>query len=192
MTIFRSLQRCSVRFKPGWLKGINRLVLKPLFLYIGCVHRLLALRWCHHPVRAQESSGGVFNPGCLCILLHSSIPLSWLVGSGSNQFLLPKNIPTAWCCHHHARQHKFYWFVPQDRGLHSILLTTCLVCALTSTTEPYIDRCVGLPNHVQPTELPTGELRLRCRHISRTTSGKKMHLSSMLSSMAKAVNTFLK
>ena len=48
------------------------------------------------PVWGQERSGA--GPGCLCTLLHSSFPLSWLV----SQFLLLKNIPTAWCCYHHA------------------------------------------------------------------------------------------
>jgi hypothetical protein len=31
-------------------------------------------------------------------LHRSSFPRSWLV----SQSLLLKNIPTAWCCHHHA------------------------------------------------------------------------------------------
>ena len=45
-----------------------------------------------------KSSGAGFHQGSLFTLLRSSFPQSWLV----SQSLLLKNIPTAWCCHHHA------------------------------------------------------------------------------------------
>lgn len=45
--------------------------------------------------------------------------------------------------------------------------------------------------HVQSSEFPTDGLKLSCRDISRLISGNKMQLSSILSLMAKAVNTFV-
>ncbi len=45
------------------------------------------------PVWGPERSGAGFHQGCLCTLLHSCFPRSWLV----SQSLPLKNIPTAWC-----------------------------------------------------------------------------------------------
>ena len=72
-------------------------------------------------------------------------------------------------------------------------LTSCLVCALTCTVNCgtlYRQVC-AFPNHVQSTEFTTGGLQLSCRNISRMISGNRMHLSSILSFMAKAVNTYV-
>lgn len=38
-----------------------------------------AERWPVVPVWGQDCSGAGLHPGCLCTLLHSSFPLSWLV-----------------------------------------------------------------------------------------------------------------
>ena len=68
--------------------------------YLSCLLRVVVLLKDEPSpsVWGQEHSGAGFHPGCLCTLLHSYFPLSWLV----SQFLSLKNIPTAWCCHHHA------------------------------------------------------------------------------------------
>ena len=78
-------------------------------------------------------------------------------------------------------------------GLQTISLTSCLVCALTCTVNCgtlYRQVC-AFPNHVQSTEFTTGGLQLSCRNISRMISGNRMHLSSILSFMAKAVNNYV-
>ena len=78
-------------------------------------------------------------------------------------------------------------------GLQTIPLTSCLVCALTCTVNCgtlYRQMC-AFPNHVQSTEFTTGGLQLSCRNISRIISGNRMHLSSILNFMAKAVNTYV-
>ena len=80
----------------GPLKDIHIVVLKPLLWYLGCVLRIVVLLKDEPSPPGQERSGAGFHPECLCTLLHSSFPLSWLV----SQFLPLKNIPTAWCCHH--------------------------------------------------------------------------------------------
>ena len=75
----------------------------------------------------------------------------------------------------------------QFLGLHG------LVCALTCTVNCgtlYRQVC-AFPNHVQSTEFTTGGLQSSCRNISRMISGNMMHLSSILSVMAKAVNTYV-
>ena len=59
-----------------------------------------------------------------------------------------------------------------------------------STVGPYIEVC-AFPNHVQSTKFTTGGLQLSCRNISRMISGNRMHQSSILSFMAKAVNTYV-
>ena len=41
--IFRSLQRCSIRFKSGPVKDIQKLVPKPLLRCLGCVLRVVVL-----------------------------------------------------------------------------------------------------------------------------------------------------
>ncbi len=61
----------------------------------------------------------------------------------------------------------------------------CLVCALKCTVNSktlYRQVC-AFPNHVQSTEFTTGRLQ------SSIISGNWMHLSSILSVMAKAMNT---
>lgn len=68
------------------------------------------------------------------------------------------------------------WFVPW----HALL-----------TVGPYIDKCVTFQNHFQLTALTTGGLQSSCRNISRMISGNEMHMSSILSVMAKAVNTYV-
>ena len=70
----------------------------PLKSWLCASVRCPAERWTVAPIWGEELSGAGFHSGCLCTLLHSSFPQSWLV----SQFLLLKNIPTAWCCHHHA------------------------------------------------------------------------------------------
>ena len=100
--IFRSLQRCSIMFKSGlwWpLKDIQRLVPKPLLYCLGCVLRVVVLLEGEPSPQSEVlSTGAGFHQGSLCTLLRSSLPQSWLV----SQSLLLKNIPTTWCCYHHA------------------------------------------------------------------------------------------
>ena len=73
----------------------------------------------------------------------------------------------------------------QFLGLHG------LVCVLTCTVNcgTLYGQVCAFPNHVQSTEFTTGGLQSSCRNISRMISGNRMHLSSVLSVMAKAVNT---
>ena len=61
-------------------------------------------RWTFAPVQGPEHSAAGYHQGCLCTLLHSSFPRPWVV----SQFLLLKNISTAWCCHHRASQQGWY------------------------------------------------------------------------------------
>ena len=78
-------------------------------------------------------------------------------------------------------------------GLQTIPLTSCLVFALTCTVNCgtlYRQLC-AFPNHVRLTEFTTGGLQLSCRNISRMISGNRIHLSSIFSFMAKAVNTYV-
>lgn len=63
--------------------------------------------------------------------------------------------------------------------------------ALSNCGTLYRQAC-AFPNHVQSTEFTTGGLQLSCRNISRMISGNRMHLSSILSFMAKAVNTYVR
>ncbi len=56
------------------------------------------------------------------------------------------------------------------------------------TVGPYIDRCV--PFQIMPNQLNLPQVDSSCRNISRMISGNRMHLSSILSVMAKAVNTY--
>jgi hypothetical protein len=46
----------------------------------------------------------------------------------------------------------------------------------------------AFPNHVQLMEFTTGGLQSSCRNISRMINGNKMHLSSILSLIAKGLN----
>lgn len=76
-------------------------------------------------------------------------------------------------------------------GLPAVPLTSCLVCALTCTVN-YRTICrqvCAIPNQVQSTEFTTSGLQLSCRNIPGMFSGNRMHLRSVLSFMAKAVNT---
>ncbi len=72
-------------------------------------------------------------------------------------------------------------------GLHG------LVCALTYTVNcgTLCRQVCAFPNHVQSTEFTTGGLQSSCRNISRMISGNRMHLSSILSVMAKSVNIYV-
>ena len=84
--IFRSLQRCSDWFKSGLWLGHSR-TFRDLSLPVG--------KWTFTPVWGPELFGAGFHQGSLCTLLLSSFPRSWRVSP-------LKNIPTAWCLHHHA------------------------------------------------------------------------------------------
>ena len=92
--------RVQVRALAGPLKDIQRLVPKPLLRCLGCGLRVVVLLEGEPspPVWGPEHSGAGFHQEPLCTLLSSSLPQSWLV----SQSLPLKNIPTAWCCHHHA------------------------------------------------------------------------------------------
>lgn len=48
------------------------------------------------------------------------------------------------------------------------------------------------PNHVQSTEFTSSGLQVNCRKVSRMKSGDRKHLSSVLSSLAKAVNMYVR
>ena len=48
----------------------------------------------------------------------------------------------------------------------------------------------AFPNHVQSIDFTTGGLQSSCRNISRMINGNKMHLSSILSLIAKGLNTY--
>ena len=61
-----------------------------------------------------------------------------------------------------------------------------------STVGPSIDKQVcAFPNHVQSIEFTTGGLQSSCRNISRIINGNRMHLSSILSLIAKGLNTYV-
>ena len=68
-----------------------------------------------------------------------------------------------------------------------------LVCALTCTVNcgTLYRQVWAFPNHVHSTEFTTGGLQSSCRNISRMISGYRMHRSSILSVMAKALNTWV-
>ena len=61
-----------------------------------------------------------------------------------------------------------------------------LVFALTCTVN-----CGTLYRQVYFFEFTTGGLQLRCRNISRMINGNRMHLSSILSLIAKGLNTYV-
>lgn len=76
----------------------------------------------------------------------------------------------------------FHRFVPRDDPVSEILqavpLSSCSVCALNvNSRESHGHVCV-LPNNYQTNELTIGGLQLRCRNISRITSGNRMYLNS--------------
>ena len=95
----RSLQRCSIGFKSGLWLGHSR-TFRDLSRSHSCVFLIVCLGFlsCCKVNLWPDHSGAGFHQGTLCTLLRSSLPRSWLV----SQFILLKNIPTAWCCHHHA------------------------------------------------------------------------------------------
>ncbi len=68
-------------------------------------------------------------------------------------------------------------------------LVCALICIVNCGTL-YRQVC-AFPNHVQSTEFTTGGLQSSYRNISRMISGNRMHLSSILSVMAKAANTYV-
>ena len=47
------------------------------------------------------------------------------------------------------------------------------------------------PNHVQSIEFTTGEVQSSCWNISRMINGNRMHLSTILSLIAKGLNTYV-
>ena len=65
-----------------------------------------------------------------------------------------------------------------------------LWCALSAVGPLYRQVC-AFPNHIQSTEFTTGGLQSSCRNISRMISWNRMHLSSILSVRAKAMNTYV-
>lgn len=69
----------------------------------GCVLRVVVLLENEPSPQSwsQECSGAVYHHGRLWTLLHSMFIFPSTLTS--SQFLLLKNIPTAWSCHHHAQ-----------------------------------------------------------------------------------------
>ena len=102
--IFRSLQRCSIGFKSGLWLGHSRTFTELSWshsfdILAVCLGSLSCWKMNRRPsLRSRALLEQVFIQDVSVHCLHSSFPLSWLV----SQFLPLKNIPTAWCCHHHA------------------------------------------------------------------------------------------
>ena len=99
--IFRSPQRCYIGFKSGlWLGHLRT------FRDLSRSHSCAVLAVCLgplscwkvnlHPAWGPERIREGFHQESLCTLLRSSFPRSWLVSQSL------KNLPTAWCFHHHA------------------------------------------------------------------------------------------
>ncbi|KAK6292729.1 hypothetical protein J4Q44_G00373140 [Coregonus suidteri] len=68
-----------------------------------------------------------------------------------------------------------------------------LVFALSCTVNCgtlYRQVC-AFPNHVQSIEFTTGGLQSSCRNMSKMINGKRMHLSSISSLIAKGLNTYV-
>jgi hypothetical protein len=68
-----------------------------------------------------------------------------------------------------------------------------LVFALTCTVNCgtlYKQAC-AFPNHVQSIEFTTGGQQSSCRNMSRMINGNRMHLTSILSLIAKGLNTYV-
>ncbi len=96
---------------------------------------------------------------------------------------------------------KFFYTLPQIcasiqsclGGLQTIPWTSWLgLCSdMQLTVGPFIDRCVPFQIMSNQTEFTTGGLQSSSRNISRMISGNRMHLSSILSVMEKAVNTYV-
>ena len=81
---------------------------------------------------------------------------------------------------------------PVSEHYGQFLLLHGLVFALTCTVNCGTLYRQVFPNHVQSTEFTTGGLQSSCREISRMINGNRMHLSSMLSLIAKGLNTYVK
>ena len=92
-----SLQRCSIGFKSRLWLG-HSMTFRDVSWSHSCIVLAVCLGWTFAPVWGPELSWAGFHQWSLCTLLRSSFPRSWLV----SQSLPLKNIPTAWCCHHHA------------------------------------------------------------------------------------------
>ena len=68
-------------------------------------------------------------------------------------------------------------------------LVLALTCTVNSGT---LSRLVcAFPNYVQSIEFTRGGLQTSCRNISRMINGNRMHLSTILSLIAKGLNTYL-
>ena len=70
---------------------------------------------------------------------------------------------------------------------HGLFLS--LTCTINCGTL-YRQVC-AFQNHVQSIEFNTGGLQSSCRNISRMINGNRMHLSSILSLIAKGLNTYV-
>ena len=66
-----------------------------------------------------------------------------------------------------------------------------LHCHALPAVGPIYRQVCAFPNQVQSIEFTTGELQSSCRNISRMINGNKMHLSSILSLVAKGLNTYV-
>ena len=94
-----------IRFRSGFWLGLSR-----TFISLFLNHSIGALDVCfgsscwkmnfrpNFRFLAEGAAG--FPQGSFCILLHPFSLLSWQVP----QYLLKRNIPITWCCHHHALQ----------------------------------------------------------------------------------------
>ena len=93
--IFRSLQRCLIGFKSGlWLSHSRT------FRDLSQSHSCIVLAVCLG-LLSRLRSWALWSRFSSKISLYFALfifPQSWLV----SQSLPLKNIPTAWCCHHHA------------------------------------------------------------------------------------------
>ena len=96
--IFRSFQSCpgSEWATQGHSETCSRS--HSCVVLAVCLGLLSCWKVNRHSVLGPERSGEGFHQGSVCTLLCSFLLRSWLV----SQSLPLKNIPTAWCCHHHA------------------------------------------------------------------------------------------
>ena len=78
---------------------------------------------------------------------------------------------------------EMFWFL-QPLGL--VFALTCIVNYGTL----YRQVC-AFPNDVQSIEFTTGGLQSSCRNGSRMINGKRMHMSSISSLIAKSLNTYV-
>ena len=96
-----------------------------------------------------------------------------------------------------------FWYLSPDLCLDTILSRSsadnsfdlmawflALTCTVNCGT---LNRQVcAFPHHVQSVGFTTGGLQSSCRNISRMINGNRMHLSKMLSLIAKGLNTYVK